>query len=211
MSSTGNASRASPFEFSGGALCLDFVNTLPDRPRCSNEKLFEYRDLLRWGTVAGIVDAAEGRDLVRRAGRQPGKARAALDQAIALREGFYRVFHTVAAGARCDPRELGALNRALADALPHLVLAEIDGRFVWNWKRPASRLDRLLWPVVRSAADLLASHDTGLLRECASDRCSWMFLDRSRTRRRRWCDMKTCGNRAKARRHYQRSKSARLK
>ena len=209
VSSTGTAPESPSFEFSGGALCLDFINTLPDRPPRNNEKLAGFADLLRWGSEDGIVDTSERRDLERRALRQPGKAGATLRQAVALREELYRLFNALAAGRRCDPREVVALNRALGESLPHLVLTESDGVFRWDWKRPASRLDRLLWPVVRSVADLLASNDAGLVRECASDRCSWMFLDRSRTRRRRWCDMKTCGNRAKARRHYRRSKSKR--
>jgi len=78
----------------------------------------------------------------------------------------------------------------------------------WTWAGPATAWDRVLGPVARSAADLLTSPEVPQLRECASGTCSWLFVDRSRTHRRRWCDMKVCGNRAKARRHYQRQKKA---
>jgi predicted RNA-binding Zn ribbon-like protein len=81
-------------------------------------------------------------------------------------------------------------------------------RFSWSWHEPQPRFDSLLWPVVRSAAELLTSPEAAHVRECASDRCSWLFVDRSRTKCRRWCDMKVCGNRAKARRHYERKKRA---
>lgn len=67
----------------------------------------------------------------------------------------------------------------------------------------------MLWPVARSAAELLTSPDAQRVRECALRSCSWLFVDRSRNRRRRWCDMKTCGNRAKARRHYRRKQKSR--
>jgi predicted RNA-binding Zn ribbon-like protein len=64
----------------------------------------------------------------------------------------------------------------------------------------------MLWPVARSAADLLTSQEQSRVRECAASDCGWLFLDLSRNRSRRWCDMETCGNRTKARRHYARSK-----
>jgi len=80
----------------------------------------------------------------------------------------------------------------------------------WAWDETAPSLDRPIWLIVRSAANLLTSEETSSIRECASETCSWLFVDRSRTRRRRWCDMSTCGNRAKARRHYQRRKQGQL-
>ena len=71
-------------------------------------------------------------------------------------------------------------------------------------------LDRPLWPVLRSAAALLTSDDIARIRECAAERCAWLFIDHSRNRSRRWCDMRDCGNRAKARRHYARAKARAL-
>jgi predicted RNA-binding Zn ribbon-like protein len=62
----------------------------------------------------------------------------------------------------------------------------------------------MLWPVARSAAELLSSESVDRVRECASSTCTWLFIDDSRNRRRRWCDMASCGNRAKARRYYER-------
>jgi predicted RNA-binding Zn ribbon-like protein len=194
------------FEFSAGALCLDFVNTLADRPRCREEKLGEFTDLLGWAAAAEVVDATELASLRRRAAKQPGRAQKAFRDAIELREGLYRIFSGLAAGEATPPDELAALNVALREALPHLRLGERGDGVRWHWAGPAARLDRILWPVTRSAAELLTSADVCHLRECASDRCSWVFIDNSRTRRRRWCDMKTCGNRAKARRHYARHK-----
>ena len=210
MVNTEPATQASAFEFSGGALCLDFVNTLGDRPRRSEELLGNYFDLLRWAETAGLVDQAEGRRLERQAGRQAARAGRAFDDAIRLRERLYGIFSALAAEDRPQSGELAALNVALGEALPHLRLEQRDGRFRWHWAGAAHRLDRLLWPVTRSAAELLTSSEVALVRECASDRCSWMFIDRSRTHRRRWCDMKTCGNRAKARRHYERRKQRSL-
>lgn len=194
------------FEFSGGALCLDFANAVGDPPRRTQERLSGYDDLLRWAAQAGILDEAERRALERLAARRGDAPRRTFHHAMELREVIYRTFSAIAAGTRPGAGELAALNAALIEALPHLRLEHRDTGHGWTWAGTESSLDGPLWPVVRSAAELLTSADAALVRECASDTCSWMFVDRSRTHRRRWCDMKTCGNRAKARRHYERAK-----
>ena len=73
----------------------------------------------------------------------------------------------------------------------------------WEWKSQ-NPVDSILWPIAQSAADLLTSPDLAAVRMCEAPDCAWLFLDQSRNRSRRWCDMKVCGNRQKARRHYQR-------
>jgi predicted RNA-binding Zn ribbon-like protein len=62
--------------------------------------------------------------------------------------------------------------------------------------------------ILRSAAELLTAAELPQVRECAGSDCTWLFLDRSRNRSRRWCPMETCGNRAKAHRHYRRRSGA---
>jgi predicted RNA-binding Zn ribbon-like protein len=205
----GEDTHDSPFEFSGGELCLDFVNTLGDRPRCANENLHRYEDLLAWGAEAGTLNAAGREELARRAAREPRRAAAALRRALDLREALFRVFAALADGATVADADLAAVNRRLPSLLARLQLAGHGGEpLCWTWAGPADAWARVLAPVARSAADLLTSGEVPQLRECASETCSWLFVDRSRTHRRRWCDMKTCGNRAKARRHYRRTKQA---
>jgi len=80
--------------------------------------------------------------------------------------------------------------------------------FEWSLSCGDEGAAPILAPVIRAAADLLTSPDAGRVRECGSDTCSWLFLDRSKNGTRRWCDMAVCGNRAKARRHYAREKKA---
>ncbi|HSB62372.1 MAG TPA: ABATE domain-containing protein [Vicinamibacteria bacterium] len=197
------------FELTGGAACLDFVNTLGDRPRSRDEGLRAYADLVAWGRQAGVLPGAEAKGLRREAARHPVRAREALARAVALREELYRVFSRVAAGRAPDERGVGALNEALAAALVRLRVRPGPSGFDWAWTARPGDLDRVLWPVVRSAAELLTSAEREQVRECGGEACSWLFVDRSRTRRRRWCDMKTCGNRAKARRHYRRTRASR--
>jgi predicted RNA-binding Zn ribbon-like protein len=78
--------------------------------------------------------------------------------------------------------------------------------YVFAWPE-SDRLEQLIWPVALSAAELLTSEERPRVKECAADDCNWLFLDMSRNRSRRWCDMKVCGNRAKARRFSERHKT----
>lgn len=197
------------FELSGGALCLDLANTMGDRPHSTQEHLSGYADLLRWSRQAQILNAGELGGLEREAIKHPLRARAVFEQALELREAIYRIFSALARDERPEAQDIGLLNSELHAALPQLQIGDAEEGFEWLWSGPGNALDRMLWPVARSAAELLTSDEVGTLRECASETCSWLFIDRSRTRRRRWCDMSTCGNRAKARRHYQRRKESR--
>jgi predicted RNA-binding Zn ribbon-like protein len=84
-------------------------------------------------------------------------------------------------------------------------LIPIKNGFTWDTNGKKDELDWMLKPVVRSAAELLTSDELTRVKECADDKgCGWLFLDKSRNRSRRWCDMKDCGNRAKAKRFYER-------
>lgn len=196
-----------PFELTGGALCLDFANTLGDRPRNTQEKLAKLEDLLRFAEQAGTLAGTERLRLEQEAAAHPRLAREALGRAIAFREALYRTFAALALGRRPGSADLAEVNRALGPALANLRVEPRGEGFGWAFAAPpAAGFDHVLWPVARSAAELLTSSEAGRVRECASDICSWLFVDRSRTHRRRWCDMKVCGNRAKARRHYQRKK-----
>jgi predicted RNA-binding Zn ribbon-like protein len=69
--------------------------------------------------------------------------------------------------------------------------------------------DSVLWPIARSAAELLVSDQLAYVRACSSKACEWFFLDTSKNHHRRWCDMTRCGNRAKVRRFYARQKKER--
>jgi predicted RNA-binding Zn ribbon-like protein len=196
------------FELDGGNPCLDFANTVSDRPApLPRERLKSYGDLVAWGQQAGLVDRAEARHLLAEGERRPEEAAAVLRQARLLREALFRIVSAFAASRLPAEHDLHALNAALPGALAHLRLAPAGRGLTFSWARDPGALDSMLWPVVRSAAELLASEDLRAVRECAADTCGWLFLDRSKNQSRRWCDMKVCGNRSKARRHYARKRS----
>jgi predicted RNA-binding Zn ribbon-like protein len=72
--------------------------------------------------------------------------------------------------------------------------------YAWTWVDDGAAPDCMLWPIVRSAAELLVTGDLSGVRVCGGARCGWLFVDTSKNRSRRWCDMQDCGNVAKVRR-----------
>ena len=132
------------------------------------------------------------------------EARRVIVRAIAMREAMYRIFSAVTEGVTPRPADLAILNRMLSTAMARSRLVQSGNGFVWGWDRQADPLDQMLWPIARSAADLLTSGNLSRVRECSNDTCGWLFVDTSKNHSRRWCSMSDCGNRAKARRHYAR-------
>ena len=196
------------FEFSGGHLALDFANTVGDRPTAPRELLRGYEDLLAWGRQAGVISMAEQRRLATEARARPAEADDVTSRARDLREAIQVLCSAAARGKRPTAVALASLNRYVQEAFARLRLTPEGVRAAWTWEGDGRALDAVLWPIVRAAADLITSPDLSLVRECADATCKWLFLDRSRNRSRRWCDMTVCGNRAKARRHYARLKRA---
>jgi predicted RNA-binding Zn ribbon-like protein len=212
------------FKFVGGRLCLDFVNTVGGRTTAVSrkalrnsattvlrDKIVNFEDLVTWGQFAAIVKPGPARDLVRHAAAQPSNARTALARVRALREALYRIFKSVVDNQRPHSADLDILNRELSIARTHEQVARSAGAFIWMWNHSRHSLDSVLWPVSRSAAELLTSADLSNVRQCGGDECGWMFLDTSRNRGRQWCDMKDCGNRAKVRRFRQRQRRGSLR
>jgi predicted RNA-binding Zn ribbon-like protein len=200
--------QADALKLSAGRLCLDFANTADwhasDQPE---EGLKSYVDLVVWAEKVGVLTEAEAQHLAAAAASQPDAAAAVLKQAITLREAIYRIFAVVAGGRTAQTADLAILNQTLSATSGRLEIVSTEEEFVWHWAGPEGTLDHLLWPIARSAADLLTSTELSRVGQCADeDGCGWLFLDMSRNRSRRWCDIKDCGNRAKAKRHYARQK-----
>ena len=199
------------FELSGGALCLDFVNTVDKRPTPERQELLTaYADVVAWALQAGALTARQASALGSEASRRPDEARAILDRARAVRETLFEILSAAAAGRRLPERELERLNPAIAASFERLRLSSGPGPVGrWAWVEDPAALDRMLWPVIRSATELLTSPGPSRVRKCASETCDWLFIDHSKNRSRRWCDMTVCGNRDKVRRHRERRRRRR--
>jgi predicted RNA-binding Zn ribbon-like protein len=189
------------FDLSGGALCLDFANTLGDRTEEPTERIRTYGDVLEFASQAGALPASEVEELEAEAEADPGHAKRTTEMAVGTREVLYRIFGAIATGNAPRDADLEALNAVLVEGLAHARMVREGDAYRWSWTGDCTCLERPIWQIAHSAADLLASGRLDRIRSCDSDTCEWLFLDESRNRSRRWCDMSTCGNRAKARRH----------
>ena len=191
-------------ELIGGEVCLDFANSLGGTREAPKERLHDYGDLVRWAAHAGVIEETEVRPLLGAAEARSAEAEAVFARALRLREAIFRIFVAVAEDRRPAAADLERLNDELALALPHLRIVPDEHGFDYRFDAADGALDRPLWPVARSASELLAAGDLARIKQCTSDECDWLFVDLSKNRSRRWCDMRDCGNRAKARRYYRR-------
>lgn len=178
------------FDFDAGALCLDFANAGLGGPE----------ELVAWGIQAGLISG----DDVERSGASDVVSASTRNDLRNLSEAITAVCSAIAASRAPNSRDIRSLNEMLRKAMPNLELGLRGSGCCWQWDDASSPVQRILWHVVRSVADLVTSDDVGRLRQCAGDDCDWLFLDTSRGGRRKWCSMASCGNRAKARRHYAR-------
>jgi predicted RNA-binding Zn ribbon-like protein len=197
----------------GNWLCLDFTHTLQNRYNAQRHELLNsYRDLLAWGLYMRILTEEEAQQLLHIAEQHPQEALKTFNDAVSLREAIYRIFYNISEELTPDADDMTLLNTMLAQAMSRACIVSEKDSFSLDWcvNNDAERLQRIPWLVVRSAADLLTSDKLHEVRACAAEDCRWLFLDISKNHSRRWCDMQTCGNQAKARRHYSRRKSVSL-
>ena len=197
----------SAWDFGGGRLPLDFANTVEWHASAQpQERLGSYADLVSWSKEAGLLTESEAQRLLADGENHPSRASAALGKAIKLREAIYRIYSAVAGGEEPKLGDITMLNQALKEALAQTQIVPTSSGFELGWVAEGESFDRMLWPIARSAAELLTSQEFDRVGQCADDRgCGYLFFDTSRNRKRRWCSMESCGNRAKAQRHYQRS------
>ncbi len=197
------------FDLTGGQLALNFANTVSRRhvPDRRKEHLESYADIVTFAKQSGIISAKDAKELCDYAERHPTEAARTFRKAIAMREVMYRVFSAIAQGKTASTADLDLMNDFAIEALRHRCLARSNGGYRWQWRPDGKNpLDRILWETAQAATDLLTSPELQLVRFCEAPDCEWLFLDHSRNRSRRWCDMTSCGNRQKARRHYRRTR-----
>jgi predicted RNA-binding Zn ribbon-like protein len=195
---------AAPFSLCGGHPALDLVNTLDNRFRDSDplELLRDYTALLRFTEQSGLASAAQVGVLRRRVGKL--EAEQALNAARELREAAASSLYASVEGFTFPPPDVRLLERYFQTARTHQELVwtpTSDARkFVWEWGSSQAEADLPVWMLSLEACALLTSDKMSRLRSCQSGTCRWLFLDTSKNHTRRWCDMKICGNRMKARR-----------
>jgi predicted RNA-binding Zn ribbon-like protein len=163
-----------------------------------------------WALRSNLLTSSRAKALLQAAEDSPAKATRVLKRAIDLREALYRIFVALIEKRTPAEADLSVLNAALSTMSRGARIDRTRDGFAWGWNIDEDQLDSVLWPIALSAAELLTSDDLERVGQCADDRgCGWLFLDTSKNRSRRWCDINDCGNRAKQQRYYRRAKARR--
>lgn len=197
-----------PRDLVGGHRVLDFVNTVTARDADDPiDWLDGYGRLLDWSVLAGVIGTTEGQKLSAAAQAAPARAAAALERAKWLREALHDLFAANVDGAPPPGAALDRLDSDWKEAINRARLGAAGGAIEPALSEAASGLELVSDRLALAAVPLLAHLPAGRLRRCAGPRCGWIFVDVSKAGRRIWCDMATCGNAAKSRRHYGRRRN----
>jgi predicted RNA-binding Zn ribbon-like protein len=182
---------------------LAFVNTLSSRPTAAPaERLTNYDALVDWAREQHLISAAAAERLAAEARKHPHQAALVLTRAKEFREALNALAEAIDAGRQPGPAALKTIGECLAGAYANGRLVPHDGTLQWI-ASAEDDLDRILWEIGRAAGRLVVSPRLARVRACAAADCGWWFVDDTKNRSRRWCDMKLCGNREKLRRFRQ--------
>lgn len=199
MAKTGRPSLP-PAESVDADRVLAFVNTLSARPSGAPvERLVSYDALLDWARELHLVPAAASERLAAEARRHPQQAAGVLARAREFREALNSLAAAIEQQRQPAAPVLATIGECLAAAYANGRLVPHDGALQWV-AGAEDDLNRVLWEIGRAAGRLVLSPRLSRIRACAAGDCGWWFVDDTKNHSRRWCDMKSCGNREKIRR-----------
>jgi predicted RNA-binding Zn ribbon-like protein len=203
-------------EFLANALCLDFLNSVEfwqvETAQAVNDFFLDSNSVLQWCARSGVLELFgwDQASLPRGISADHSLVREAQE----LRQLLYRVFNTLISSRVVDTLDLEHLSDLYQSAHLYRRLGAGSGaiggpQYELKWiANPSASV--LLQPIIISAVELLLRKPGKRLHQCQGSECGWFFLDTSKNGTRRWCDMRDCGNRAKAKRHYARARQAEL-
>ncbi len=198
-------------KLTSGHSALEFTNTISNHAsEHPTEKLLAHDGLASLAGRVGLLGPEQVEALKRRARQQPGEAARVLAQAILLREALYRIFVAVTKKGSPAGSDLAILNKVLRPAINGAAVTWGESRFDLGWNVDGAALDAPVRLFALAGMNLLTSEFCGRLGQCADeDGCGWLFVDTTKNRSRRWCDINDCGNRAKQRRFQERARRTR--
>ncbi|MGM7722214.1 CGNR zinc finger domain-containing protein [Metabacillus sp. Hm71] len=202
-------SESNTYMMVGERLCMNFINTVSWRESTEkrSDRFTSYAKLVDWSIHADVLTERQAQKLIIISEEKPAESAHVLDRAIELREVMYRIFRTISIKQKPPQEEIELFNVFVRQYYQLLQLSQEKDHFLLEFKCSKNPLEGMLPPILQSAVDLLVSKsDLKRVKRCEGDLCGWLFYDTSRNRSRRWCSMADCGNRAKARRFYQKEK-----
>jgi predicted RNA-binding Zn ribbon-like protein len=202
-------SRAGSLDLIADDLALNFANTESGRGFPSHQNHFrEAANVVEWLTHARALPVEEADWLGKRVAERADLAADLLAQATELRAAIHDI--GAALGRHAEPPEaaLASLSALHARCVAKAELTPGALSCRWSWSVRASPVEAALGPIALAAVRLFTEGDFHRIRECGGHACGWLFYDRSKNNRRRWCEMEVCGNRAKQRRLAARRREA---
>jgi predicted RNA-binding Zn ribbon-like protein len=193
---------AETFRCPGGALCLDLCNSGQGvRGSRQEEWIAGFPDLIDWLEAAGAVTKAQAAKLRAAGARSPQAAQQLWARAIELREALARVLLARTEGRTAAGEDLRVIDAEYGRTASFARLTSTAQGYAWTVDPKAGALDAALRPLVESAISLLTSDRLARVRRCGNSTCYWLFVDETKNCSRRWCEMASCGNLMKVRRH----------
>jgi len=188
-----------PFQLVAGHPALDFVNTLDWRFRESGpeELLKGYSSLVRFAAQASLLTAEQLRRLRRISDKE---AALAFGHGVDMREMLAQIFYALTDLQTPPVGAVSKLDHQIHEAQSKNRLRWNRSRFEMTWPGGGEDAELPAWLLACAAGELLTGEMAQTIRACENPDCRWLFLDTSKNHTRRWCDMKLCGNRMKARR-----------
>jgi predicted RNA-binding Zn ribbon-like protein len=202
-------SRAGSLDLIADDLALNFANTESGRGFPSHQNHFrEAQNVVEWLRHAKALPVDEAGWLQTQVAKRADLAADLLEQATVLRDAIHNI--GAALGHRAKPPEaaLASLSALHARCVARAELAPGALTCRWSWNVRAAPVEAALGPIALAAVRLFTEGDFDRIRECGGHACGWLFYDRSKNNRRRWCEMEVCGNRAKQRRLAARRREA---
>ncbi|KTB63426.1 MULTISPECIES: CGNR zinc finger domain-containing protein [Pseudomonas] len=189
----------------GGARVLDFINTTNGRRphsalKVREERLTSFKFFMEWALHASLLSEQEYADYTPMVVDSAISFQPDLDAIIAFRELLYGVFHTLSLRQSVTDEALQQINLHYQQGTTWRVLRSIDGVPAWGWRTCTSAQALTSMLIARLATDatqLLVSSQLHALRSCSCTDCDWIFLDLSKSKQRKWCQMSVCGSREK--------------
>lgn len=195
-----------PLDLVGGLPCLDFANTAGGHTKIREvERIPTFQDAVNWALYAEILSGSEARAVLGLAKGKPQEAARQLREMHAFREALHRSVSAIAGGRPVEPKDFAQVRSVITKAVSMAEIAGSDEAFTWSLGTEAAGIGTLLGRVALSAHDMLTREKPSQLRQC--ERCTWLFIDRTKNQKRRFCRQDACGNKARAERFYNRQRA----
>ena len=187
------------YAFIGNNLSLDFVNTVGYISSANpTEKLNSFSDLIEWSRQGKVISDDEAIAIFAETEKNILESEKVFQRVLRLRKSVYDIFKSIINKEEISAKDLTVFNNELSRAMSNAEIFCHESELIWDWKN--NSLERILFVITRIAAELLTSSDLEKLKCCSGENCGWLFYDTSKNNRRQWCDMRDCGNLAKAKR-----------